>query len=94
VEEGEFDFQAALAGFDKDAEMAKLSLGDGGGAEGGGAAPTDDTAVPTRAKYNAKSSFFDEVSPFFLCSPLHVSDCNCRSALLTFKFPPLTEDLL
>lgn len=65
--QGEFDFESALQGFNKEEEMAKLSVkeeagGEGGavGSEGTGGAAGEGT-IPEVKKYD-KSSFFDDLS--------------------------------
>ncbi len=71
--EGEFDFVSALQGFNKEEELAKLSLNENGNNgneeggnsnEGGGAVESPVVAAPALPevkKYN-KSSFFDDLS--------------------------------
>ncbi len=69
VSKEDFDFQGALAEFEKDAEMAKLVIreeelgsGQGGSNEKGDGGASEDQPVPTIVvkKYD-KNSFFDEV---------------------------------
>ena len=50
---GEFDFEAGLAQFDKEAEMAKLSITD---------PAEEDTKVAAPKAYDKSTSFFDTIS--------------------------------
>ncbi|KAG5175403.1 Scd6-like Sm domain-containing protein [Tribonema minus] len=66
VESEEFDFQAALSQFDKDAERTEIygvgtAADAAGGLDGGEALALAAAPAPAPKKYN-KSSFFDEIS--------------------------------